>query len=104
MNQFNVKKIHNITKNFVIIVSLFLSIGVDASPMMTWGTIEGTPLHLDTDIVATPGPVFKIPKTPRREVLAHRLAEKASKGQSEKRKFALEKTSLLIKRFVNYCY
>lgn len=68
--------------------------------MMTWGTIEGTPLHLDIDITATPGPVFKIPKNSRRETLAHQLAEKASKGQREKKRFALERTSLLLKRQV----
>ena len=66
--------------------------------MMTWGTIEGTPLHIDTDIVATPGPVFKIPRTPQRDALAHQLAEKASRSIKEKRKIALEKTTSLLKR------
>lgn len=66
--------------------------------MMTWGTVEGTPLHISTDITPTPGPVFKIPKTPRRDALAHQLAEKASKSLREKKRIALEKTSQLLKR------
>jgi protein DGCR14 len=78
--------------------------GVDASPIITWGTIEGmitiaftfffffcpasdalagTPLLLDP--LATPlqpeagkGPTFKIPETPRRDQIAMELADKAS--------------------------
>ena len=37
--------------------------GVDDSPLMTWGQIEGTPFRLDgnqTPLSATPGPVFKV--------------------------------------------
>ena len=62
--------------------------GVDASPLMTWGSIEGTPLHLETDVTPTPGPSFKIPKASRREELAIRLAEKASKVNRERKKAA----------------
>lgn len=59
--------------------------GVDASPLMTWGEIEGTPLRID----ATPAPSFKIAEPPRREQLAHSLVEKASKQHREKRKKAM---------------
>jgi protein DGCR14 len=37
--------------------------GVDASPQMTWGEIEGTPFQLDgshTPLAATPGPTFRV--------------------------------------------
>ena len=66
--------------------------GMDASPLMTWGTIEGTPFRLDAgDITvdSTPGPTFKIPKPKQREVLAHKLAEKASKRHREERRQAV---------------
>jgi protein DGCR14 len=62
--------------------------GVDASPLMTWGSIEGTPVHLDTDVVPGPGPTFKIPTVPRREELAHQLADKATRSTRERRKAA----------------
>ena len=66
--------------------------------MMTWGTIEGTPLHLETDVVATPGPVFKIPKASKRDQLAQKLAEKASKNQQEKKQAAIQHTASLLRR------
>ncbi|XP_065663372.1 splicing factor ESS-2 homolog [Hydra vulgaris] len=62
--------------------------GVDASPLMTWGEIEGTPLRLDATPLSNNVPSFKIPEPPRREMLAHSLAEKASKQHREKRKKA----------------
>ena len=58
---------------------------------MTWGTIEGTPFRLDAGDVAvdsTPGPTFKIPEPKKREVLALKLAEKASKRHREERRQA----------------
>ena len=55
---------------------------------MTWGSIEGTPVHLETDVVPGPGPTFKMPDIPRREKLAHRLADKATKTTRERRKAA----------------
>ncbi len=67
-------------------------LGVDASPLMTWGTIEGTPFRLDAGDVtidSSPGPTFKIPEPKQREVLAHKLAEKASKRHREERRQAL---------------
>ena len=66
--------------------------GVDASPLMTWGQVEMTPKNLDQ--VQS----FKIPEPPRREVLAHSLAEKASKQHREKRKkaFAAATASLIL--------
>ncbi|KAJ3022736.1 DiGeorge syndrome critical region protein 14 [Thoreauomyces humboldtii] len=52
---------------------------VDPSSLMTWGTIEGTPLLMDhgADHSARN---FTMPATPRREALSHKLSEKASKN------------------------
>lgn len=57
--------------------------GVDASPLMTWGEVEGTPFQLDgsqTPLLKkhTPGPTYRMPKLPNRERLGLQLAEKAS--------------------------
>lgn len=62
--------------------------GVDASPLMTWGSIEGTPFHLETDLTPHSGPTFKMPKTPRREEIAHKLVEKVAKATKERKKAA----------------
>lgn len=71
--------------------------GVDMSPLMTWGSIEDTPLKVD-DVMATPGPQFKLPKISRREEIGLKLSEKASKATSEKRKAALQHaTSSILK-------
>lgn len=63
--------------------------GVDASPLMTWGTIEGTPFRLETDVIPTTGPSFKMPKISRREQVAMKLAEKAAKANKERKKAAM---------------
>ncbi|KAF3333195.1 protein DGCR14 [Carex littledalei] len=69
--------------------------GVDESPLMTWGEIEGTPLRLDLDddTLGTPGsangPQFKIPFPPARDVKAHLLSREAARKIKERRnKFA----------------
>ncbi|KAK9084657.1 hypothetical protein Sjap_025068 [Stephania japonica] len=59
--------------------------GVDESPFMTWGEIEGTPLRLEP--VDTPvgiggsadGPHFSIPCPPSRDVKAHSLSREAAR-------------------------
>ena len=61
---------------------------MDASPLMTWGSIEGTPLHLETDVTPGRGPTFKIPAVPRREEIAHRLADNVTKSTRDRRKAA----------------
>ncbi|XP_068759311.1 splicing factor ESS-2 homolog [Montipora capricornis] len=73
--------------------------GVDASPLMTWGSIEGTPFRLDggdTPIPGTPGPTFKMPEPKRRDQLGLALAEKVSRQHREKRRQALAKATALI--------
>ncbi len=69
--------------------------GVEDSPLMTWGELEGTPFRLDgsdTPVLhRTPGPVFKIPDVPRRDKLALKLAEDASKAHRDKKEAALKR-------------
>lgn len=67
--------------------------GADASPMMTWGEIEGTPFRLDAGDVpidTTPGPLFKMPGVPPREELGHRMSEEVHKKHRAKKRKALE--------------
>lgn len=67
--------------------------GVEESPFMTWGEIEGTPLRLETE--DTPvgiggngeGPHFKIPAPPTRDARAHALSRDAARSLREKAKF-----------------
>lgn len=66
--------------------------GVNESPLMTWGNIEGTPFRLDgsdTPLRGTPGPSFKIPEPPKREKLALALAEKAGERHRDRKRKAL---------------
>lgn len=52
--------------------------------MMTWGTIESTPVRVEGD--ATPGPIFKIPEAPEREKLGLKLSKEISRKQREFKK------------------
>lgn len=66
--------------------------GVDESPFITWGEIEGTPLRLEAE--DTPidiggsgnGPQFKIPMPPSRDVKAHSLSREAARKIRERTK------------------
>ncbi|KAJ4839701.1 hypothetical protein Tsubulata_051447 [Turnera subulata] len=66
--------------------------GVDGSPFITWGEIEGTPLRLEPE--DTPidiggsgdGPHFKIPNPPARDVKAHSLSRDAARKLRERSK------------------
>ncbi|RLM54924.1 hypothetical protein C2845_PM10G12990 [Panicum miliaceum] len=65
--------------------------GVDESPFMTWGEIDGTPLRLDPD--ETPGGSggsetahFKIPPPPARDVKAHLLSRDAARKIKQRSK------------------
>lgn len=44
--------------------------------LMTWGTMDSTPLQIDTLGGHNP---FKVPEPPKREVLSHKLANKAGR-------------------------
>lgn len=64
-----------------------------ASPLMTWGELEGTPFRLDggdTPFRMAPGPSFHIAETSRRENIALELAEKAGKRMRDQKSKALE--------------
>ena len=69
----------------------------DPSELMTWGSIEGTPIRVDE----TPG--FKIPPTPTRDLIGIQLAEKAksrekrSTGRSSAAKRILERSHPFLK-------
>lgn len=66
--------------------------GVDESPIITWGEIDGTPLRLDPE--DTPfdiggsgdGPQFKIPLPPTRDLKAHSLSRDAARKIRERSK------------------
>ncbi|KAL0354342.1 UNVERIFIED_CONTAM: Splicing factor ESS-2 [Sesamum angustifolium] len=66
--------------------------GVDESPFITWGEIEGTPLRLESE--DTPidiggsgeGAQFKIPIPPSRDVKAHSLSREAARKLRERSK------------------
>jgi protein DGCR14 len=68
--------------------------GVNESPLMTWGEIEGTPFRLDgsdTPVHTTlQGPSFRIPEPPTREKLALALAEKAGERHRDRKLKAIE--------------
>ncbi|KAL0266599.1 UNVERIFIED_CONTAM: hypothetical protein PYX00_009096 [Menopon gallinae] len=67
--------------------------GVNESPLLTWGEIEGTPFRLDggdTPYIATPGPKFRIPEIPKREKIAMALADKASESYRDRKRRAIE--------------
>ena len=52
--------------------------GVDASPLMTWGEIDGAPLRLDATPAIASTPSFRMPEPPKREKIAHGLVQRAS--------------------------
>ncbi|XP_030512633.1 splicing factor ESS-2 homolog [Rhodamnia argentea] len=66
--------------------------GVDESPFITWGEIEGTPLRLEPE--DTPidiggsgdGPHFRIPSAPVRDVKAHLLSREAARKLKDRSK------------------
>ncbi|TKR77460.1 hypothetical protein L596_018431 [Steinernema carpocapsae] len=67
--------------------------GVDESPLMTWGEIEGTPFMLDgSDINIAPGvdsgPVFKIPELPLRDKIALGITDTIGQRYHDKKKVA----------------
>ncbi|XP_008796613.1 splicing factor ESS-2 homolog [Phoenix dactylifera] len=66
--------------------------GVDESPFMTWGEIEGTPLRLDPEETpggiggSSEGPHYRIPLPPSRDVKAHSLSREAARKLRERSK------------------
>ncbi|XGW17936.1 hypothetical protein V3C99_002495 [Haemonchus contortus] len=67
--------------------------GIDDSPLMTWGEIDGTPFRLDaSDIQPAPGsgPTFKMPEIPFREQVAQGITDTIAKRYRDKRRAAME--------------
>ncbi|ESW14498.1 hypothetical protein PHAVU_008G286200 [Phaseolus vulgaris] len=66
--------------------------GVDESPFITWGEIEGTPLRLDQEDTpldiggSADGPHYKIPSAPVRDAKAHALSREAARKLRERSK------------------
>ena len=94
---------YNAGSYFKVTDFLSCTSGVDASPLMTWGSIEGTPFRLDggdTPIAGTPGPTFKMPEPKKRDQLGLALAEKVSRQHREKRRQALATATAMIGRYI----
>jgi len=66
--------------------------GVDESPFITWGEIEGTPLRLEQEDTlldiggSGDGPRYKIPSAPVRDAKAHALSREAARKLRERSK------------------
>jgi protein DGCR14 len=69
----------------------FDNLGVDDTPLMTWGEIDGTPFRLDgdDDPALADAPVFKIPEVPIRDRIANSMNDTIGKRYTDKRKTAL---------------
>lgn len=80
--------------NFVHTPSATPIIDGSASPLMTWGELEGSPFRLDGSDTpyraSSLGPAFRIHETSRRENIALELAEKAGKRLRDQKTKALE--------------
>ena len=72
------------------------------SPLMTWGEIESTPYRLEgceTPLLnySGEGPTFKIQAVPKRDRIAHELAEKNSKFYRDKKNKAVQQARTSLK-------
>lgn len=79
--------------NFVHTPSASPFLDGSASPLMTWGELEGTPFRLDggdTPVRTAHGPTFHIAETSRRENIGLELAEKAGQRMRDQKSKALE--------------
>ncbi|KAF9970438.1 DiGeorge syndrome critical region protein 14 [Actinomortierella ambigua] len=56
----------------------------DDPELLTWGTIEDEPLLISSGVSPSGASHFKLPPTPRRELIAQKLTEKASRTFREK--------------------
>ncbi|KAG0226478.1 DiGeorge syndrome critical region protein 14 [Actinomortierella wolfii] len=56
----------------------------DDPELLTWGTIEDEPLLISSGVASSAPSNFRLPPTPRRELIAQKLTEKASKSFREK--------------------
>ncbi|CAH2054570.1 unnamed protein product [Thlaspi arvense] len=74
--------------------------GLDESPFITWGEIEGTPMRLDAEDTpidiggSADGPHYNIPSAPARDVRAHSLSRDASRKLRERSNSMFKKPPL----------
>ncbi|CAH8356418.1 unnamed protein product [Eruca vesicaria subsp. sativa] len=74
--------------------------GLDESPFITWGEIEGTPMRLDPEDTpidiggSADGPHYNIPSAPARDVAAHSLSRDASRKIRERSNSMFKKPPL----------
>ncbi|CAN6992334.1 hypothetical protein BRARA_A03588 [Brassica rapa] len=74
--------------------------GLDESPFITWGEIEGTPMRLDPEDTpidiggSADGPHYNIPSAPARDVTAHSLSRDASRKLRERSNSMFKKPPL----------
>ncbi|XP_075746096.1 splicing factor ESS-2 homolog isoform X2 [Rhipicephalus microplus] len=77
--------------------------GVNETPLLTWGEIEGTPFLLDGSDTPLPrnpgGPQFRIPEPRSRERLAHSLADCAARRSAARKNAALDRARSSLLRF-----
>ncbi|KXJ05800.1 Protein DGCR14-like [Exaiptasia diaphana] len=95
----DVERLREISARYNISQTPASRIGVDASPLMTWGSIDGTPFRLDasdTPRPNTPGQVFKMPEPKKREQIGLALAEKVSRKHREKTRQARAQAAAMI--------
>ncbi|KAJ1370108.1 hypothetical protein KIN20_031761 [Parelaphostrongylus tenuis] len=67
--------------------------GIDDSPLMTWGEIDGTPFRLDGSDIQPPvenAPSFKMPEVPFREQVALGITDTIAKRYRDKRRAAMQ--------------
>lgn len=74
--------------------------GLDESPFITWGEIDGTPMRLDPEDTpidiggSADGPHYNIPSAPPRDVRAHSLSRDASRKLRERSNSMFKKPPL----------
>ncbi|CAO2814249.1 unnamed protein product [Amaranthus hypochondriacus] len=89
-NQFYVESEKKASNGYSFVKTPSPAPGVDESPFITWGEIEGTPLRLEQE--DTPldiggsgeGAHFKIPMPPSRDLKAHSLSREAARKLKER--------------------
>ncbi|CAD6187980.1 unnamed protein product [Caenorhabditis auriculariae] len=81
------------TKTMGILATPSPAPGVEDSPLMTWGEIDGTPFRLDAPDVSAPtanAPTFKMPEVPYREQIAQGINDTIAMRYRDKRKVAMK--------------
>ncbi|KAK6743310.1 hypothetical protein RB195_010520 [Necator americanus] len=81
------------TKTLGLVATPSPAPGIDDSPLMTWGEIDGTPFRLDAADVQVPvgnAPTFKMPEIPFREQIAQGISDTIARRYRDKRRAAMQ--------------